>query len=382
MKINLKSIFCILLVIIFITIMQLQVFAVTQQDIDDVNKKIEEKENEIEDVKSEKSDIMDDIAELTAEISKFEEDISKLEGEISKLENNIEKNEAEIEEKQEIYDENYKIFQERMIATYEMGSVSYLDVILSSKDLSQMLSSLYYLSEIATADKDFLESIERQQKELEAAKKTLENDKKEVEAKKQNLEKTNTSLKNSRNTKNNYVAQLSDEQKQLQAELDQFEKDKRELQRELTAISQSNDYGTITPNEAGYISPLKGRTTRDIYCGYYGYVGHTGVDFSYSGIMGETIYAVKSGTVVKSLAYMSGGRYYSYGECIVIDHHDGTMTLYAHGMPGSRKVSVGQTVQQGQAIMNVGTTGNSTGYHLHFEVRINGYPVDPTPYLP
>ena len=382
MKFKLKSIFCILLVIIFITVTQIGVFAVTQQDIDDVNKKIEEKENEIEDVKSKKSDIMDDIAELTAEISKYEEDISKLEGEITKLERNIKQNEKEIKEKQEIYDENYKIFQERIIATYEMGSVTYLDVILSSKDIVDMISSIYYLSEVAAADQDFLDSIERQKNELEAAKKTLENDKKELQAKKVNIQKPNTSLKNRRATKNSYVEQLTDEQKELQKELDQFEKDKRELQKELTAISSNNDYGTITPNEAGYISPLKGRTTKDIYCGYYGYVGHTGVDFSYAGIMGETIYAVKSGTVVKSLAYMSGGRYYSYGECIVIDHHDGTMTLYAHGMPGSRKVTEGQTVKQGQAIMNVGTTGNSTGYHLHFEVRINGYPVNPTPYLP
>ena len=93
--------------------------------------------------------------------------------------------------------------------------------------------------------------------------------------------------------------------------------------------------------------------------------------------------AVKDGTVVTSTALKNpNGTYRSYGEYIVISHGDGTMTLYAHGAPGSRLVSPGQTVKQGQQIMSVGTTGNSTGYHLHFEVRINGRPVNPSPYLP
>ena len=113
-----------------------------------------------------------------------------------------------------------------------------------------------------------------------------------------------------------------------------------------------------------------------------GYANHTGVDFSGPGISGKPVLAAKSGTVVTSTALKnSNGTYRSYGEYIVINHHDGTMTLYAHGAPGSRLVSAGQKVSQGQQIMSVGTTGNSTGYHLHFEVRVNGVPVNPAPYL-
>ena len=110
---------------------------------------------------------------------------------------------------------------------------------------------------------------------------------------------------------------------------------------------------------------------------------HGAVDFSGSGILGQPVVAVKAGTVVTSTAAKTAsGNYYSYGEYIIINHHDGTMTLYAHGQAGSRKVSAGQTVSQGQVIMNVGSTGNSTGPHLHFEVRVNGSRVDPRPYLP
>ena len=134
------------------------------------------------------------------------------------------------------------------------------------------------------------------------------------------------------------------------------------------------------PSASGYIRPVVGYS---ITTGWMGYSGHTGVDFSGSGISGKPVLAVKAGTVVTSTALKySNGNYRSYGEYIVINHHDGTMTLYAHGAPGSRLVSAGQSVSQGQQIMSVGTTGNSTGYHLHFEVRVNGRPVNPTPYLP
>ena len=78
----------------------------------------------------------------------------------------------------------------------------------------------------------------------------------------------------------------------------------------------------------------------------------------------------------------SKGQYKSYGEYIVINHHDGTMTLYAHMLSGSRTVSPGDKVTQGQVIGKVGSTGKSSGDHLHFEVRITGSPVNPMPYLP
>ena len=91
---------------------------------------------------------------------------------------------------------------------------------------------------------------------------------------------------------------------------------------------------------------------------------------------------IKAGKVVTSKALVrANGTYKSYGEYIVIDHQDGTMTLYAHMSPNSRTVSKGEKVVQGQVLGIVGTTGRSTGLHLHFEVRINGRCVNPLPYL-
>ena len=135
---------------------------------------------------------------------------------------------------------------------------------------------------------------------------------------------------------------------------------------------------------AGFISPLSGRTKKDITTGYYGYSGHTGVDFARNGkgaVNGSPVLAAKGGKVITSTALKRpNGTYKSYGEYIVISHGDGTMTLYAHMQ--SRAVSPGAQVSQGQVIGYVGSTGNSTGPHLHFEVWLNGKRVNPTPYLP
>ena len=115
---------------------------------------------------------------------------------------------------------------------------------------------------------------------------------------------------------------------------------------------------------------------------YPSYAGHTGVDVNI-GVVGKNVVAVKDGTVAISTAMKrSDGSYKSYGEYVVINHHDGTMTLYAHMLAGSRTVSAGDSVSQGQVLGTVGSTGNSTGPHLHFEVRVNGSPVNPIPYLP
>ena len=144
-----------------------------------------------------------------------------------------------------------------------------------------------------------------------------------------------------------------------------------------TTIISSN------PSASGYIFPVAGLSTANIANhNYPSYSGHTGVDVNIN-VVGRSVVAVKAGTVVTSTALRySNGNYRSYGEYIIINHHDGTMTLYAHMLAGSRTVSEGQSVSQGQVIGTVGSTGNSSGPHLHFEVRVGGSPVNPFPYLP
>ena len=383
-----------LLLILVILVQYNIVIATTKTELNDsktdTEQKIQDAKDELEHIEEEKSETLQQVEELILQISSYQSEIDELDTEISQINSKIEEAQNKINEKQEDYDKQKELLETRLIATYEAGETSFLDVLLCSNSLSELISNYYYISEITKNDAQLMEDIENEKQEIENAKVELENSKKELDSARASKQQKATELQNAKSQKDSYVAQLNEDEKDTQAELEQFEKDKREIEAQLAEIARQeaansgNSGGSQNvpnnPSASGYIRPIVGYS---ITCGWYGYAGHTGVDFSGAGIAGKPILAAKSGTVVTSTALKySNGNYRSYGEYIVINHHDGTMTLYAHGAPGSRLVSVGQTVSQGQQIMSVGTTGNSTGYQLHFEVRVNGRPVNPTPYLP
>ena len=390
-KIGLKIVGIILIAVI---ILQFNVvFAATKSELNassnETDKKIEEAKEELENINSQKSETLQQVEDLIMQISSAQSEIDELNTQIADMNSQIEDAQNKINEKQENYDNQQELLETRLVATYEAGETSFLDVLLSSESLTDLISKYYYVSQIADADISLMEQIEKEKNEIEEAKTTLETTKQQLDSVRAQKQQKATELQNAKSQKDSYVAQLNEEEKNTQAELEQFEQDKRDIEAQLAEIARKeaansgNSNVSNTPNNpsaSGYIRPVVGYS---ITTGWMGYAGHTGVDFSGSGISGKPVLAVKAGTVVTSTALRNpNGNYRSYGEYIVINHHDGTMTLYAHGAPGSRLVKKGQSVSQGQQIMSVGTTGNSTGYHLHFEVRVNGRPVNPTPYLP
>lgn len=369
-------------------------YATQKQDLEneqkELDQKIKETSSEIAGVKSEMSQALSQINKLNTQISTYENEIAELEERIKVLETQIIEKEALVKEKEEEYNQKRDLLSVRILAMYESGTTSYLDVLFNSEGLSDFLSKYYIIDQLVEADQELLRSIESAKKALEEEKTSLEANKTEAQNSRETVQAKSNALTVSVNEKNNLVNNLTEEEKELEKKLQEMEEDKKEIQAELNRLikdSGSGGYATITaPSAAGYISPLAGKTKKNITTGYRGYVGHTGVDFACPG--GTPIYAVKDGTVMISEAKKNpNGTYRSYGEYIIIDHHDGTMTLYAHGSPGTRKVKKGDKVSQGQQIMSVGTTGNSSGNHLHFEVKVINSSgkistVNPTPYLP
>lgn len=359
-----------------------------QQQSSDLDKKQKEKENELSHVEENLTGIMADIQELTEKISKYENEIYELDLQISDLQDKISEAEENLKQAEDDYAHQKELFEKRLVASYKRGKTSYLDVLLSSTSVIDFISKYHTVEVIAEYDNNLLNEIEKNKQAIEEAKTTLENSKAEVETLKNNKQATADSLKASQATKQSYMNELTSEQKALQNELDQIEKDKQDIQRTLAEIARKEaaSGGTTiingSPSAYGYIFPVAGLGLSNINNkNYPSYSGHTGVDVNIN-VVGKSVVAVKSGTVVTSKALRnSNGSYRSYGEYIVINHHDGTMTLYAHMLSGSRKVQEGDTVAQGQVIGTVGSTGNSTGPHLHFEVRVNGYCVNPLPYL-
>ena len=245
------------------------------------------------------------------------------------------------------------------------------------------------------------EKIQKQKEEIEKAKEELEKNKKELDTSKASKQSVSTQLKTAKEEKNKQVAQLSEDEKKLQEQIDELNQANKSIDAQIKAAqeairkyqeqqknnassggSSSSGGGISNPSSSGFIYPVPSAYAR-ITTGLYYSSGqyHGAVDFGCAGINGQPIYAVADGYVVTSTR-LSG----SYGNYILIAHANGLYTLYAHGQDGSRTVSAGQTVKQGQQIMRVGSTGNSTGPHLHFEVRTSpgtySNRVNPTGYLP
>ena len=387
----LKTIMKSLIIIAIILVLTLSgnimiVLAVTESDLDNIQNQIDGTKQEIDQVEEELSTAMQQIRSLNAEIAEYENEIADLDTKIEDVTNQISETEAQLQQAEEDYNEQEILLQQRLLALYESGNTTYLDVLLSSKSITDFISKYYIVSEIAESDRNLLEKMEENKNSINETKQMLQTSKEQIEALKASKEDTANSLKSSQAVKQSYIDQLNDEEKALQEELEQFERDKKAIQEELKRIAMENNGGSPVipgePSEAGYIFPVAGLNIYNINRRYYpSYPGHTGVDININ-VTGKSIVAVKDGTVVTSTALRnSNGTYRSYGEYIVIDHHDGTMTLYAHMYPNSRRVFEGENVVQGQVIGTVGTTGNSTGNHLHFEVRINGRCVNPLPYL-
>lgn len=387
-----KILFIIFILLILLSSHVLMVFAANKSDLQqqssDLQTKIDQTKHELGQVEDNLSGVMAQVRDLTVQISEYQSEIDNLNMQISDLETQIQDAEETLKKAEEDYKEQQKRLEDRLVALYEMGETSYLDVLLSSASITDFISKYYIVSEIAEYDNNLLDSIEQNKNAIEAAKKTLEESKTQIETLKTSKEATANALKDSQAVKQNYANELSAEENELKEQLEEFEADKRAIQSELAAIAAreaSSGRTTVISGPAsnyGYIFPVAGCSLANINNkNYPSYRGHTGVDVNIN-VVGKSVVAVKSGTVVTSTALRnSSGGYRSYGEYVVINHHDGTMTLYAHMLSGSRTVIQGQEVTQGQVIGTVGSTGNSTGTHLHFEVRVNGSCVNPLPYL-
>lgn len=419
MKQMLKRILAIILVSIMI--MTNISLGVSSQDSKDLQDKIDKTKEKLNDVTTTKTDTEKQVDDIQTKIDEYQGSIDTLNDKLDTLNTNISENEKKLEEQQKAYDENSELLDERLVTIYENGSVSYIDLLLSSSSFTEFISNYYLISELASYDLELLEEIQEEQRQIEETKKSLENDKTEVEKLKSEKEVKTQELNATKQEKEEYIDDLEGEAKSLQADLAQFEKDKAAIDKRLEEIANSNNNnnnngsnsgggssgsgkngGSGNSSSKGYICPIPGLSKANITCGFYGYPGHGGADFG--GNYGKPIVAAKSGTVVISETLtgtfpnydLNGsliGKYRSYGEYIAILHDDGNITLYAHGKPGSRLVKEGQRVSRGQQIMTVGNTGNVSpkptpsnpkgGAHLHFEVRVNGSQrVDPAKYLP
>ena len=272
---------------------------------------------------------------------------------------------AENQKKEEA---QYELFCEQVRSEEERGTLSYWSVLFKASSFTDLLSRIDFVNEVAEHDKSVIATLQ----DLRAQ---IQSDKDNLESQKSELETRQAELAEQRAEADKLYEQLSTDASQMQkmaaaeeASADRIEQEIKNRQETPSTPATSGDY--IWPCSARYITSPFGKRTSP---GGIGSTNHKGVDIGAS--YGSSIYATKAGTVIVS-SYDAGG----YGNYVQIDHGGGNYTLYGH--MSKRLVSVGQTVSQGEVIGLCGSTGASTGPHVHYEIWVNRTRIDPLPYLP
>ena len=399
-----------ILIILIVVLQTTSVFAATNTVLNsqksENDKKITEKQSNLEDVKEEKSETQQQVNDLSSKISEYQSQIDELDSKIGDLNSKIEEAQNQLQQKQEDYEKNKKLAEERLVVMQEEGDTSYLDFILKSSSLTDMISNFYLSSEVANADIELINKIDNEKKEVEKAKTELEDSKRDLDTSKAEKQGVSTQLQAAKNEKSAQVAKLSDDQKQIEEELDELQEANKQNQKEINANvakyqaqiaalnkknnsssknNSSNNSGN-SGNSGNYNGGGSGVLARPVASGsitagmYYPSGSYHGA-IDYGVPAGTPVYAAADGVVIKTANLTT-----SYGTYVVIQHANGLQTWYAHGTSGSICVSEGQTVSRGQQIMKSGNSGHSTGAHLHFEVRVAPYNyntcrVNPTNYM-
>ena len=393
-KIGLKIIGTLIIISITINVFSMMSFASEKSEL---NKKIKETKESLNEVNSQKEESQNKVDDLKSQIAEYEKEINSLKDEIEQKQKEIKEMQEKLDKLEKERQEKQDLLDQRLITMYENGETTYLDVLLSSADITDFISKYYMVETVTEADKELIEGLEADKKEIEETKNKLNASLDEVEKKKEEQESIQTKLNKAKNKEEAKVESLTEESHDLEEDIEAYEKKMKELdakekaqeealkhkieEAEKNHGSNSGSSGSSSSggsvSSKGFIRPVtSGRITATMYYSSGKY--HGAVDFGVS--TGTPVFAAADGIVVTS----TWGGSDSYGYYIKIKHYNGLYTLYAHG--SSLVAKVGQEVNQGDLIMYSGNTGNSTGPHLHFEVRKSpgGYSnrVNPLNYLP
>lgn len=346
-----------------------------QEQSNQLTQALDESNNRLQAVQEQLSTNMQELQDLDNQIAQSQEELNTINTDINDLMNQIKENEEKLSKTQAEFDKIQGLLDARIVKMYETPKFEFLQVILASKNVTEMLSTYYAMKELAEYDKQLLDTVKKQKEDIETTKKILAEKKKQVVTNKQSQQKKAQVLANTKKMRQYYISKLSTEEQELQAKIDEYNGQVNAIEAEIKLMalnSISADYigGAMTWPIPGYttITSEYGMRVHPITGAYK---LHTGTDIGAP--MGADFVSAAKGVVVKA-TYNA-----AYGNMVIIDHGGGVQTLYAHG--SEILVQVGQEVEAGTPVLKVGTTGYSTGPHAHFEIRINGQTVNPLEYL-
>lgn len=339
--------------------------------------------------------LKDKISTLKAEANALQNNIDKVKKNISDTGAQINKIQADIDAKQAEFDKTFDEYCQRLRAMYVSGHASNLEVLLTSSDISSILTRSEMIKSVSQKDSktlndlmDKMNEIEKDKAELEQKRAQLNKDKEKLQSQKDKLDSNIATVNASKKELDKEVSEANAMMRKLNSQTAEYKESISDNEEEMARIEAqiaeeirkaqaANTGSTSGSYGSGAYSGTLGYPTnsRRISAGYPNYSSgryHGGVDFPVPS--GSAVYAAASGTVI-----IAKNLNYSYGHYLVVDHGNGLSTLYAHNT--TLLVGVGSHVTKGQVIARSGSTGNSTGPHCHFEVRVNGTRVNPFNYL-
>jgi len=335
---------------------------------------------EINQKKQEVNDINKNIYSLDQKINQSQLKLDELQSQMAGLNVNIKSTKKKITEIEKDLEKNEELLQERLRVMYKTNDISYIQVLISSEDITDLLSNVNNIQRVVNHDKELLEKLEQSKQKHEQQKKSLE-------ASKEKMSKIQKEMESEKLVMEDNLGEQFSEKHKIAQDIDKLKLQEEELQRESSAIekqiqsliakptsksSTQKNYsggsmqwplavrGTITSGYGGRVDPISGARSF-----------HQGLDIAAP--KGTAVYAASDGVVIFS------GYKNSYGNVVMIDHGGSMVTVYAHN--SSLVARTGQSVKRGSLISRVGSTGYSTGNHLHFEVRKNGATVNPRSYI-
>ena len=354
------------MVLAMIGIPSSMVFAGLAEDKAAAEQQIAEFQKKIDEANGNLSVIVGQIYEVQNKIDGLQNNIDRTNGEIDVIQGNITVKEEEIAKETEVFNAKKQDYYLNLRSRYEEGEINFAEMVLDSSNLTELINNNEYYRIVKDKEESKIQvikaakdALENQKKELETVKKTLADKKLSLESEQNQLSVEKQKL----DSQKDYFATISS---QYQAEISKQEAALADINAQIQAsigggfaYTGNGQFAWVVPSSKIITSPFGYRTSPI----FGGSEFHKGIDISASG--GAPIVAAESGVVVYA-QYNSGG----FGNCVVINHGSGLMTLYAH--MSSYSVSVGQGVSKGQGIGAVGSTGWSTGNHLHFQVTNNG----------